>query len=229
MEFTCFEYFLTSIGYLCKMNLENCPLCKGEAEVFCEKPKHLFYKCTNCEGIFRPQHTFLAAEEEKAHYEKHNNDVFDERYQNFVSPIVDAILQDFNPEAKGLDFGSGTGPVISKMLKDKGYHIQNYDLFFANDLVLLKEKYNYVSCCEVMEHFHQPYKEFELLKSLLLPKGKLYCKTAVYKNQTPFENWYYKDDFTHVFIYQPQTLEWIKKEFHFSNLVIKEKLIVFEN
>jgi len=188
----------------------------------------LFYKCNTCHGIFRPKHTFLTAEEEKAHYEKHNNDVFDERYQNFVSPIVNAVLQDFSSEAKGLDFGSGTGPVIAKMLTDKGYQVQNYDLFFANDVSLLNQKYDYVSCCEVMEHFHQPYKEFELLKSLLLPKGKLYCKTEVFNNQKPFENWYYKDDFTHVFIYQHKTLEWIKTKFHFSNLVIKEKLIVFE-
>ena len=211
------------------MTSPTCPLCNSTSTLFCEKPKHLFYKCNTCDGIFRPKDTFLTAEEEKAHYEKHNNDVFDERYQNFVSPIVNAVLQDFSPEANGLDFGSGTGPVIAKMLTNKGYQVQNYDLFFANDASLLNQKYDYVSCCEVMEHFHQPYKEFELLKSLLFPKGKLYCKTEVFNNQKPFENWYYKDDFTHVFIYQPKTLKWLKKEFHFSNLIIKEKLIVFEN
>lgn len=210
------------------MNL-NCPLCNGISSVFYEKPKHLFYKCTNCEGIFRPKHTFLTAEAEKEHYEKHNNDVFDERYQNFVSPIVNAVLQDFSPEAKGLDFGSGTGPVIAKMLTDKGFQVQNYDLFFANKPSLLKEKYDYVSCCEVMEHFHYPYQEFELLKSLLLPKGKLYCKTEVFKNQKPFENWYYKDDFTHVFIYQLKTLEWLQKNLRFSKVFVYDKLIVFEN
>jgi 2-polyprenyl-3-methyl-5-hydroxy-6-metoxy-1,4-benzoquinol methylase len=207
----------------------KCTLCNSTATLFCEKPKHLFYKCTTCEGIFRPKHTFLTAEAEKEHYEKHNNDIFDERYQAFVLPIVDAVLHDFSPEAKGLDFGSGTGPVIAKMLIDKGFQVLNYDLFFAYEPSLLNQKYDYVSCCEVMEHFHQPYQEFEVLKGLLLPKGKLYCKTAVYDNQTPFENWYYKDDFTHVFIYQAKTLEWIKREFGFSNLIVKEKLLVFEN
>jgi hypothetical protein len=210
------------------MNL-NCPLCNSTATLFCDKPKHLFYKCKTCEGIFRPKHTFLTAEAEKEHYEKHNNDVFDERYQAFVFPLVNAVLHDFSPEAKGIDFGSGTGPVIAKMLTDKDFQVQNYDLFFANEPSLLNQKYNYVSCCEVMEHFHHPYQEFEVLKNLLLPKGKLYCKTEVFKNQQPFENWYYKDDLTHVFIYQLKTLEWIKNEFHFSNIVIKEKLIVFEN
>ena len=210
------------------MNL-NCPLCNSTSTLFCEKPKHLFYKCNTCDGIFRPKDTFLTAEEEKEHYEKHNNDVFDVRYQAFVSPIVDAVLKDFSPEAKGLDFGSGTGPVIAKMLKDKGYQVENYDLFFANEPSFLKEKYDYVSCCEVMEHFHHPHQEFELLQSLLLPNGKLYCKTEVYINQKPFENWYYKDDFTHVFIYQPKTLEWIQKNLRFSKVSVYDKLIVFEN
>jgi 2-polyprenyl-3-methyl-5-hydroxy-6-metoxy-1,4-benzoquinol methylase len=210
------------------MNI-NCPLCNSNATLFCDKPKHLFYKCNTCEGIFRPKHTFLTAEAEKEHYEKHNNDVFDERYQAFVSPIVEAVLKDFSPEAKGLDFGSGTGPVIAKMLTDKGFQVQNYDLFFANDEILLKDKYDYVSCCEVMEHFHHPHQEFELLQSLLLPNGKLYCKTKVYTNQKPFENWYYKDDFTHVFIYQPKTLEWIQKNLRFSKVSVYDKLIVFEN
>ena len=211
------------------MILQNCPLCNSASTLFCEKPKHLFYKCDTCDGIFRPTHTFLTAEAEKEHYEKHNNDVFDERYQAFVSPIVNTVLHDFTAEAKGLDFGSGTGPVIAKMLTDKGFQVQNYDLFFANEPSLLKEKYDYVSCCEVMEHFHHPYQEFELLKSLLLPKGKLFCKTEVYNNQTPFENWYYKDDFTHVFIYQLKTLEWIQKNLRFSKVSVYDKLIVFEN
>jgi 2-polyprenyl-3-methyl-5-hydroxy-6-metoxy-1,4-benzoquinol methylase len=211
------------------MTSPACPLCNSISTLFCEKPKHLFYNCNTCEGIFRPKHTFLTAEEEKEHYEKHNNDVFDERYQAFVSPIVNAVLQDFSPEAKGLDFGSGTGPVIAKMLIDKGFQVQNYDLFFANEPSFLNQKYDYVSCCEVMEHFHQPYEEFELLKSLLLPKGKLYCKTEVFNNQKPFENWYYKDDFTHVFIYQPKTLEWIQKNLRFSKVFVYDKLIVFEN
>jgi SAM-dependent methyltransferase len=211
------------------MTSPTCPLCNSTSTLFCEKPKHLFYKCNTCDGIFRPKDTFLTAEEEKEHYEKHNNDVFDERYQAFVSPIVNAVLHDFTAEAKGLDFGSGTGPVIAKMLTDKDYQVQNYDLFFANEPSLLKEKYDYVSCCEVMEHFHHPYQEFELLKSLLLPKGKLYCKTEVFNNQKPFENWYYKDDFTHVFIYQLKTLEWIQKNLRFSKVSVYDKLIVFEN
>ena len=154
----------------------NCPLCNSTSTLFCEKPKHLFYKCTNCEGIFRPDHTFLTAEAEKEHYEKHNNDVFDEHYQAFVSPIVNAILIDFFPEAKGLDFGSGTGPVIAKMLTDKGYQVQNYDLFFANEPSLLNQKYDYVSCCEVMELFIIRIKNLSCFKVYYFQKVNYFAK-----------------------------------------------------
>lgn len=79
-----------------------------------------------------------------------------------------------------------------------------------------------------MEHFHEPLKEFKMLQKMLLANGKLYCKTAVFANQKPFEDWYYKDDPTHVFIYQEATLHWIQKNLRFSKVSILDKLIVFE-
>jgi hypothetical protein len=63
---------------------------------------------------------------------------------------------------------------------------------------------------------------------MLLPNGKLYCKTELFKNQKPFEDWYYKNDFTHVFIYQEATLNWIQKNLLFKKVSVYEKLIVFE-
>ncbi|VXB88199.1 Methyltransferase [Flavobacterium sp. 9AF] len=205
-----------------------CLLCHSDSTLFCEKPNHLFYKCDTCQGIFRPQHTYFDSQEEKQHYEQHQNDVNDLGYQKFVSPIVEAIVTDFSTVHKGLDFGSGTGPVIAKLLTEKGYSVANYDLFFENIPERLTQKYDFISCCEVMEHFHQPLKEFELLHSMLLPHGKLYCKTEVYRNQTPFEHWYYKNDLTHVFIYQEPTLHWIQKKLQFKKVEIREKIIVFE-
>ncbi|NHN24314.1 class I SAM-dependent methyltransferase [Flavobacterium jejuense] len=210
------------------MKQEFCLLCNESATVFCEKPNHLFYKCDNCQGIFRPKHTFFDTSSEKKHYEQHNNNVNDLGYQKFVEPLVNAILKDFSPNDKGLDFGSGTGPVISKMLHEKGYQVENYDIFFENVPEKLTQKYNYISCCEVMEHFHEPLKEFKLLHSMLLPNGKLYCKTELFQNQIPFENWYYKNDLTHVFIYQETTLHWIHKLLNFKKVEVRDKIILFE-
>lgn len=160
-------------------------------------------------------------------YEEHHNDVEDPKYQKFVSPIVNAVTKNFSTDSLGLDFGSGTGPVISKVLSDKGYQINQYDPFFSNTPEVLKLQYNYIACCEVIEHFHNPRKEFERLKGLLMPKGHLYCMTHLYTNDIKFPNWYYKNDDTHVFIYRRETLMEIQKRYGFSALKIEGRLTTF--
>jgi 2-polyprenyl-3-methyl-5-hydroxy-6-metoxy-1,4-benzoquinol methylase len=172
---------------------------------------------------------YFSLEKERKRYQDHNNDIYDSGYQNFVSPIVNGVLLNFNTEDKGLDFGCGTGPVITKLLRDKNYNIATYDPFFDNNLNALKNAYNFIVCCEVMEHFHNPLKEFHLLKSILKPSGKLYCMTHLYNENINFENWYYKNDETHVIFYQQETIQWIASTIGFSNFKIDNRLIVFEN
>jgi SAM-dependent methyltransferase len=205
---------------------EPCPLCQGEARIFSDKG---FFLCKECKGIFRDKQSYLSPSEEKKRYEKHNNDVNDKNYQQFVSPITEAVLNKYSSTDKGLDFGAGTGPVICKLLKDKKYSIEPYDPFFHDHPELLNKKYDYIVCCEVMEHFHSPGKEFRLLKNLLKPNGTLYCMTHLYSPEIAFENWYYKNDPTHVFIFQKHTVEWIKINFGFSSLIIHERLIKLTN
>lgn len=203
-----------------------CPLCKSESNFFCEYKTKIYYNCSCCNSIFLSENQRLSYEEEKQRYEKHENNVEDKNYQKFVTPITSNIIKDFKKTEKGLDFGAGTGPVISKILTDAGYTIKQYDPYFHNYPELLNEKYNFIACCEVIEHFFYPYKEFKLLKEILFPNGKLYCMTDIYNKSIDFEKWYYKNDPTHVFIYQKETFEWIKKEFEFSELKIDGRLIV---
>ncbi len=178
-------------------------------------------------GLFMDPKNYLNRHDEKERYLEHNNDVNDPGYQKFVSPIVNCIMKNFTTENIGLDFGSGTGPVITKMLRDQGYNICTYDPFFDNRPELLKNKYNYIACCEVMEHFRNPAEEFSLLRSMLNHKGKLICMTEIYSDSIGFTRWYYKDDPTHVFFYHKGSLEWIKNRFNFSSLTIDKRLIVF--
>lgn len=184
-----------------------------------------FFECGVCEGILRDQNDYLSAEDEKARYQDHNNDVNDPGYQKFVSPITDAVLEAFGQDAVGLDFGCGTGPVVSKVLNDKGYELVAYDPFFCNKPKTLERQYDYIVCCEVAEHFHDPHKEFELLRKLLKPGGKLYCMTHLYTKDIDFENWYYRNDPTHVFFYRAETFEWIKEHIGFSDFRVEGRLV----
>ena len=81
----------------------------------------------------------------------------------------------------------------------------------------------------MIEHFHNPKKEFSLLKKLLLQNGKLYCMTNIYNENIDFHNWDYISDFTHVFIYHEHTIFYIKEKFEFLNVTIEDRLVTYYN
>lgn len=208
--------------------MDLCPLChQNNFTRRDDIPK--FFNCLNCGIIFRDTAHYMTAEQEKARYLTHNNDVNDIRYQDFVRPVVHGVLRSFLPTAKGLDFGAGTGPVIAKLLRDKGFEINLWDPFFHPDETVLNEAYPFIVCCEVMEHFHYPLKEFQRMKNLLKPGGKLFCMTWLFSDEIVFKNWNYKNDRTHVIFYTEQTLQWIKEKVGFSKVYLENRLIIFTN
>ncbi len=207
----------------------SCPLCHSKSlKEYDVTGNILFLECDQCSLLFKPSKFFPSIAKEKARYLLHENDVEDLHYQQFVAPIVNVIIQKHSPSKKGLDFGAGTGPVIAKLLTGKGYHISLYDPFFHPDKSVLSKRYDFIICCEVMEHFHVPFKEFELLRKLLKPKGNLYCMTQLLPKKSEFENWNYRNDPTHVVFYSESSLNWIKEHFGFSGVTINKRLIVFK-
>jgi len=202
--------------------MERCPLCHNYSEDFYQSK---FFICSYCNGISRSARFLPPPDQEKARYELHQNNIEDEGYRQFLAPLLGSVINCYGPGDSGLDFGAGPTPGVSKLLNDKGYKIKLYDPFFHNYPELLKEKYDYIICCEVIEHFHKPGNEFRLLKGLLKPGGSLFCMTHLYSQEIDFDNWYYKNDFTHVFFYQRETFEFIKKAFGFSGVKIESRLI----
>ncbi len=170
----------------------------------------------------------LPPEAEKSRYDEHNNDVNDAGYRNFVKPLVDTVLSKFTPGAAGLDYGAGPGPVAAVMLKEKGYQVELFDPYYWSDSRLLEKKYDFIICCEVIEHFYWPAREFHLLRSLLRPGGSLMCMTETIDDTFDFGQWYYKNDPTHVFFYHPRALRWIKEKYEFSILTVRKRVIHLE-
>lgn len=206
----------------------KCSLCQGDAIFFYAGAGGEYFRCCRCRAIFLSPEFFLDEREEKARYETHNNDPQDIRYQKFVFPIVNGVLDSFSINQKGLDFGCGTGPVIKHLLQQKGFSVDLYDPFFRNNQSVFSKNYDFIVCCEVIEHFHQPAKEFSRLFELLNTGGRLFCMTDFYKDELDFENWYYKDDPTHVFFYHKQTIRFICENFGFADYRMDNRLIVFE-
>ncbi|APG59071.1 class I SAM-dependent methyltransferase [Christiangramia salexigens] len=204
-----------------------CSLCNGATKHFHHNGERGFVHCLNCKAILLSKEFYLSHQAEKFRYQLHNNDINDEGYINFVNPIIERIKKDHSMDANGLDFGCGTGPVIASELGKYGYHIELYDPFFRPNVKLLDKDYEIIICCEVMEHFHEPFREFQLLNELLRPGGKLYCKTQLWRPNLDFGSWHYKNDKTHVFFYSKESLQWIQKMLNFTSIEICRDYMVF--
>lgn len=205
----------------------QCLLCENKVERFKYWEGKEYLKCINCSSIMLNPMNYISSEKEKERYEAHDNNVYDKGYQAFVSPIVQTVIKDYKKTHKGLDFGSGTGPVITKLLRDQKYTIDTYDPYFSNNKERLKESYDYIVCCEVMEHFYHPKLEFMQLKNMLKPGGSLYLMTKIYHERIDFDQWYYKNDPTHVFFYHKKALEYIKRQYGFSKMTIMDDMIIY--
>jgi uncharacterized C2H2 Zn-finger protein len=203
---------------------KKCPLCFNKANIFFQDIQ-TYYRCENCDGIFVDKEDYLHPEIEKKVYEQHNIDTEDVGYRNFVSPITSLVEAQHDTNHKGLDFGAGRSCIISTVLKEKEFDVKDYDIFFHDFKEFLEEKYHFISSCEVIEHFHNPKKEFQLLKDLLEENGALYLMTDLY-DEREFKSWYYKNDPTHVFFYTPKTFEYIKEKYNFHSLKIEGRLVV---
>ncbi len=206
----------------------QCTLCGSQTSSFSVVHTQEYYKCTHCHSILLHSSYFLTAIEEKQRYDIHNNDVHDVGYQKSVFPIVSSVTENHTKAHKGLDFGSGSGPVVTMLLRNQGFNVQTFDPFYDPNPLALKQKYDYIICSEVMEHFYIPAKEFKLLHSLLKTNGMLYCKTNLYDETTNFDTWWYKNDPTHVFFYTEKTIHWIKKKYNFREASITKNVITFK-
>lgn len=204
-----------------------CILCASlNTSEYFRNEKHHFLICKNCSTVFRDPKTWISPSAEKERYLAHKNDVEDTGYQKFVRPLVTAVSTNFKHTALGLDFGAGTGPVVAKLLGEMGFSIALYDPFFHTDKAVLEKKYDFVICCEVIEHFHHPLREFKLLKSMLTPDGKVFCMTNLWTGGAKeFESWWYKNDRTHTLFYTPANLKFIKENCNFKDVSIKGNVI----
>lgn len=151
----------------------------------------------------------LPREAEHAQYRLHQNDRDDPGYRNFLSKLAGPLLARLKPGSRGLDYGCGPGPALAAMLSEAGHDMALYDPLFAPERSVLDARYDFVTCTETAEHFHDPWTEFETLATLLKPGGWLGVMTSFQTNDDAFARWHYRLDPTHVVFYREATLRHI--------------------
>eukprot|EP00698_Gefionella_okellyi_P001898 TRINITY_DN1174_c0_g1_i2.p1 TRINITY_DN1174_c0_g1~~TRINITY_DN1174_c0_g1_i2.p1 ORF type:complete len:271 (+),score=40.48 TRINITY_DN1174_c0_g1_i2:970-1782(+) len=223
----------TNISRRCFHSMSDqspCPLCASDDVTFFHTNKRRdreWLSCKTCELVFVPPKYFLSADEESKRYAEHNNNPDDERYCTFLRRLIDPVCERLQPHARGLDFGSGPTAVLAMLMRTAGFQTECYDPFFAPDKTPLEEKYDFITCCEVAEHFQQPAKEFPLLDSLMSEGGMLGIMTGFLDADVNFTNWYYQRDPTHVVFYRPSTFRWLAKKFNWLVEFPARNVVVF--
>ena len=188
----------------------NCPLCNlTENYKFHTDKWREYYRCENCDLTFVPPVFYLTADEEKSRYDTHQNSPDDFGYRKFLSRMFIPLKDRIKSDSVGLDFGSGPGPTLSVMFQEAGYKMNIYDIFYANDKAIMNQKYDFITCTEVVEHLHNPMQEFKLFWDILKVNGYLGIMTKLTLDIRAFQKWHYIRDLTHVCFFSKQTFIWL--------------------
>jgi len=191
-----------------------CPLCGTTVRAaFFESAERTYLRCGTCALIFVPRDQHLPPLQEVLRYLEHHNDGADAGYVEFLRRLADPVCARVPVGARGLDFGCGPSPVLGDLLTASGRLTVSYDPLFLPQEEPLSERYDFVTCCEVVEHAHDPLALFTRLGALCRPAGLLAIMTQFYDVDVPFERWWYRRDATHVCFFNADTMRWIANRF----------------
>lgn len=210
--------------------MPNCPLCESApAPEFCRDARRRYFQCGECALIFADPASLPTPEEERAIYDRHQNNPADPGYRQFLSRLARPLTRRLTKKGlHGLDFGSGPGPTLSVMLEETGYKMSVYDPLYAPDASVLDRRYDFVTCTEAIEHFHTPAREWRLLLGLVKPGGWLGIMTRLVPESGDFASWHYKNDPTHVSFFSRATFRRLAEHDHLSCEFIGEDVILLK-
>ena len=205
-----------------------CPLCQSLNIIkYLQDEKRSYLKCPDCLFVFVPTSDHVSIECEKKRYDKHINTEENEGYVDQFKRLIDYISDSFSKKSKGLDFGSGSNPVLVNILNKKGYDVDTFDIFYANDENVFDKKYDFITATEVVEHLADPIKEIKRLIDCLQLGGKLLILTHRYPAKEEFLNWYYKNDCTHISYFSEKVFYRLAEILFVEVEIIDDTLVVF--
>ena len=208
--------------------MNACKVCKSSnLKIFLKSGKSVYWGCKVCGSKFLDPKNYVSHSYEKKHYLKHNNSVNDPNYKNFLLKLFEPFKDKISTIDIGLDYGCGFAPALANIFKSYGYKIELYDpFFFPNKDVLLK-KYKFITCSEVVEHFFNPYYEFDKINNLLDNNSWFGVMTTFLPKDELFENWYYRRDPTHVVFYNKKTFKYIGFQRNWQVFFPSENIVLF--
>ena len=191
-----------------------CRVClRNSLAPFLQKDGLNYLRCCKCQATLVSAAQLPSHQTQLQKYQQHENDPLDARYREFLNRLAAPLLAELPANQVGLDFGCGPGPALADMLSQAGHSMRLYDPFFFPDATVLDQQFDFVTCTEVAEHFHQPHAEFTRMVALLKPGGLLALMTSFQNDDSRFADWHYRRDPTHVTFYKQETFDFIAAEF----------------
>ena len=208
--------------------MNACKVCKStNIKFFFKSGKSVYWGCKVCGSKFLDPKSYRSNSYEKKHYLKHNNSINDPNYKNFLLKLFKPLKDKISTSDVGLDYGCGYAPALANIFKNYGFKVELYDpFFFPNKDVLLK-KYKFITCSEVVEHFFNPYDEFDKINNLLDNNSWFGVMTTFLPKDDLFENWYYRRDPTHVVFYNTETFKYIGFQRNWQVFFPSENIVLF--
>ncbi len=177
------------------------------------KPKPVRYAvCDACGFIRKAPTTHPSPSAEKAVYDQHRNSFDSPGYVAMFERFIAKAVDPFITRGRGLDFGSGPGPVLHQLLERQGFSMRHYDPYYHPISDVFNDRYNLITATEVFEHLSDPKATFATLIERLMPGGILAVQTMFHPaNDAAFLDWWYRRDATHIGFFTPTTFHHLAK------------------
>jgi SAM-dependent methyltransferase len=187
----------------------TCKLCHASACVPAGRNKHReFVHCPDCGLVFVPPEFWLGEDDERARYAHHDNSPANEGYVKFLGQVADVVAGLGVGQPRVLDFGSGEKAVLAEILRQRGFDCVAYDPLYGKGTSAVRDRYDLVVLCEVIEHLRDLRAELALLEQRLSPGGRIVVRTQYYPSVAGMSSWWYARDATHLNFFSERTLEY---------------------
>ena len=190
--------------------MQLCKICSSLTDSIEDSSKNLrYYRCKSCGFIYLDNAFMVNYIEEKNQYDQHNNGFnnlgYVQMFKRFIEENISPYLKNIEV---ALDFGSGPGPVLSELLRQRGLEVDEYDLYFSPEKVYEERFYDLITSTEVFEHLSKPLEVMELLVEHLNSNGYLILMTKFPpEDDQEFLDWWYRRDPTHISFFTPKSFE----------------------
>ncbi len=212
--------------------MSDCKICKNLVTSIEDVKKALVYhRCTSCGFVFLDEKFIVNKKEEKKKYDQHNNSLENKGYvqmfEDFLNLSVNFYKKDIHTV---LEFGSGPEPVLSKLLEQRGFEVDIYDLYYAPKKVYATKSYDLITSTEVFEHLSSPLEVLELLVKHLNTNGYIALMTKFPpKDDQIFLAWWYRRDPTHISFFTPKSFEVMAEKVGLRVLkIMNDNIVVFQ-